>query len=402
MKVLHVISSMDPKMGGVCEAVRITAVGLQTLGIHNEVVCVDEETYHQDTTYTQHNLGPSKNPWYYSNRLLPWLNENIGRFDAVIVHGLWLYHGYAANKAFQNLKKKGGSSLKTKLFVMPHGMLDPYFQRAKTRRLKALRNVIYWGLIEKHIINNADELLFTCQTELQLAREPFWPYKPKRETVVGLGVEAPPAYNASMLSVFEEKIPAVKGSPYLLFLSRIHEKKGVDMLLHSYTKIIEQQTSDAGQQDLTNVPKLVIAGPGLESDYGLQLKETVDNSELLSKLVHFPGMLTGEAKWGAFYGCEAFVLPSHQENFGIAVVEALTCNKPVLISNQVNIWPEIEQAGGAIVADDTLIGTFEMLDKWSGLASTDKDKMAAGARHCYEKHFAIDAVINNFYQILKN
>jgi glycosyltransferase involved in cell wall biosynthesis len=174
------------------------------------------------------------------------------------------------------------------------------------------------------------------------------------------------------------------------------------MLIHSYNRIIEQQTSDTRTHNLTNIPKLVIAGPGLESDYGSQLKETVDNSELLSKLVHFPGMLTGEAKWGAFYGCEAFVLPSHQENFGIAVVEALTCNKPVLISNQVNIWPEIEQAGGAIVADDTLNGTFEMLYKWSGLASTDKDKMAAGARHCYEKHFAIDAVINNFYRILKN
>lgn len=402
MKVLHVISSMDPKTGGVCEAVRITAAGLQKLGIQNEVVCVDEQTHHQDTTYIQHNLGPAKNAWYYSKQLQPWLNENISRFDAVIVHGLWLYHGYAVNRAFKSLATKPGKGLKPKLFVMPHGMLDPYFQRAKTRRLKALRNVIYWSLIEKHIINNADELLFTCQTELQLAREPFRPYKPKRETVVGLGVEAPPAYSANMVNVFEKKLPAVKGSPYLLFLSRIHEKKGVDMLLQSYTKIIEQQTSGTHIQDITSLPQLVIAGPGLESAYGLQLKETVDASALLSKLVHFPGMLTGEAKWGAFYGCEAFVLPSHQENFGIAVVEALTCNKPVLISNQVNIWPEIEQAGGAIVADDTVNGTFEMLYKWNALTSTDKNKMAADARHCYEKHFAIDTVIGNFYKILQN
>jgi len=117
-------------------------------------------------------------------------------------------------------------------------------------------------------------------------------------------------------------------------------------------------------------------------------------------MVYFPGMLTGAAKWGAFYGCEAFVLPSHQENFGIAVVEALTCNKPVLISNQVNIWREIHDGGAAVVADDTNDGTYSMLYNWSRLSSEDKEKMGNHARNCYERHFEVSAVVNRFHQIL--
>jgi len=395
MRVLHVISSMDPKNGGVCEAVRIFANGLQDLDTNNEVVSVDDVQFNSNDKYESHLLGPAKNTWYYSKKLLPWLIDNITRFDAVIVHGLWLYHGYAVYQAFKTLKQRKHEKL-PKLFVMPHGMLDPYFQRAKGRRIKAIRNVIYWALIEKKLIHQANEILFTCKTELILAREPFWPYKPKLETIVGLGVLAPPAYSTKMADVFNTTIPELCNSPYFLFLSRIHEKKGTDMLIGAYKKLVESYD----QQELKTLPKLIIAGPGLDSPYGIRMRQMVSSSKILDKMVYFPGMLTGAAKWGAFYGCEAFVLPSHQENFGIAVVEALTCNKPVLISNQVNIWREIHDGGAAVVADDTNDGTYSMLYNWSRLSSEDKEKMGNHARNCYERHFEVSAVVNRFHQIL--
>jgi glycosyltransferase involved in cell wall biosynthesis len=87
-------------------------------------------------------------------------------------------------------------------------------------------------------------------------------------------------------------------------------------------------------------------------------------------------MLSGEAKWGAFYGCEVFVLPSHQENFGLAIVEALACSKPVLISNQVNIWREIQDFNAGIVADDTLEGTINLLGSWVYYADWRKEENA--------------------------
>jgi glycosyltransferase involved in cell wall biosynthesis len=151
----------------------------------------------------------------------------------------------------------------------------------------------------------------------------------------------------------------------------------VDLLVKAYAKIAVEGT-----------PKLVIAGPGLDSPYGKELQLLVSQSEVKHS-IFFPGMLSGDSKWGAFYGSEAFILPSHQENFGIAVVEALACGKPVLISNQVNIWREIEVAGGGIVADNTLLGTTQLLGRWESLSRDAKVAMGNQARNAFGKNFAI-------------
>lgn len=390
MKILHVITHMDPKMGGVCQAVRTMIFGLTGLGNHNEVVSLDapESPFLREDPFTVHALGPAKGPWAYAPTLTGWLLQNFNRFDIVIVHGLWQFHGYAVEQAF----KKYGTQLKNepfkrslpKLFLMPHGMLDPYFQQAEGRKLKAIRNLIYWKLIERKVVNNADALLFTCEEERLLARKPFRPYHPKREFVVGLGVEEPPAYDEKMREAFSEKCPELNHKPYLLFLSRIHEKKGVDLLIKSYIEIFKN--SDKSESEF---PKLVIAGPGLDSSYGEAMQKLVLDAGELRDSIFFPGMLVKEAKWGAFYGCQAFVLPSHQENFGIAIVEALACAKPVLISKQVNIWREIELAGGGIVADDTLQGTVQLLKRWVDLSHEAKQSMGIKARSGFEKNFAI-------------
>ena len=123
---------------------------------------------------------------------MPWLVENLERFDIIIVHALWVYHGYALRKAMRLATKKGKAAgpKKTslpKVYVMPHGMLDPYFQRADTRKLKAARNWLYWKLIESKLVNEAEGILFTCEAELLLAREPFRPYHPRKEMNIGYG-----------------------------------------------------------------------------------------------------------------------------------------------------------------------------------------------------------------------
>src|SRR5690606_39791764 len=113
------------------------------------------------------------------------------------------------------------------------------------------------------------------------------------------------------------------------------------------------------KQESFDIPDLVIAGPGLNTLFGSRLKKLAVGSS-----IHFPGMLEGAEKWGAFSGCEAFILPSHQENFGIAVVEAMACGKPVLISNKVNIWQEIITGGGGLVGEDTEESTYLSLKTW--------------------------------------
>jgi glycosyltransferase involved in cell wall biosynthesis len=103
-------------------------------------------------------------------------------------------------------------------------------------------------------------------------------------------------------------------------------------------------------------------------------------------------MLQDDMKWGAFYASEAFVLPSHQENFGIAVAEALGCSLPVLISDKVNIWREIKHDGAGIVNSDTLAGTEKTLQTWLEMDDNSRRKMALQAKATFEKRFTIEAM----------
>lgn len=402
MKILHVVDKMDPERGGVCQAVRTIAYGLDNHGVKSDVVSLDspDASFLVNDSFTIHALGPANNPWSYSPNLMPWLYKNISDYDVVIAHGLWQYPSYAVNKTLTKIcaSSNNRKNKLPKLYIMPHGMLDPYFQKAKGRKLKALRNVLYWKFIEGNVINNAHGLLFTCEAERQLAHMPFKPYIPKRELVVGLGVETPPPFVAEMEISFFERCPQLKNRSYLLYLSRIHEKKGVDILLKAYSKLKNFKKENG--ETLDNFPKLVIAGPGLETDYGKKILGIVATDVLLKDHVYFPGMLKGAGKWGAFYGCDAFILPSHQENFGIAVVEALACGKPVLISNQVNIWNEIQEAGAGFVENDTLEGTYKMLETFVNLNQDGKEKMNENAKEAFEIFFAVGPSANRLFKTI--
>jgi glycosyltransferase involved in cell wall biosynthesis len=361
-------------------------------------------------------LGPSKRPWSYSRKLAPWLSENLARFDVIIIHGLWLYQSFGATlalKTFKDLQLKNGKSIIPKVFVMPHGMLDPYFQNAPGRRIKAIRNWIYWKLIEGGVVNNADVLLFTSKEECRLAEESFRPYRPKYKAIIGLGIAEPPAFNQKMYKSFVEKCLPIKDRCYILFLGRIDVKKGIDNLVNAYRIVVGEISAAEKAQPPARVgkswstsgrsgalPLLVIAGPGLETPFGIKLQEMVNSNPALQESVFFPGMLDGVAKWGAFYGAEAFILPSHQENFGIAVAEALACSKPVLVSSAVNISHEIKENDGGFVEPDSLNGTCDLIRKWHKLTFEERSAMSKQARRCFEICFAVAPAIDRLIYAL--
>jgi glycosyltransferase involved in cell wall biosynthesis len=266
-------------------------------------------------------------------------------------------------------------------------MLDPWFQKEKTRKLKAIRNNIYWHLFEKEVINYVDGILFTCEQELLLARTTFSGYNPKREINIGYGIEAPPENNVKISEAFTNSCPAIHGEPFLLFLSRIDFKKGVDLLIESYNHLSRENP---------DLPHLVIAGP----KDSIFAKKMISMAESNPK-IHFTGMLRGLEKWGALYGCDAFILPSHQENFGIAVAEALACGKPVLISNKVNIYREIEDGGAGIINEDNLEGTNASLKHWINLPAIDRQKMCTAANQVYLKHFNVENSAKKLVSTLK-
>jgi glycosyltransferase involved in cell wall biosynthesis len=369
---------MDPRGGGVCQTIRYYAMPFLEQGHDVEVVCLDDpkSEYLASDTLRIHALGRGRGAWNFHPALLPWFKANLTKYDAVVMNGLWQYQCYALWKATRRNQMPP-------YYIFPHGMLDPWFQKLTVRPIKSVRNWLAWKIFQHRVIRRANALLFTCEEERRLARLPFQPYWPQREAVVGLGLPQPPAYQPAMRNAFLEKCPGLEEQPYLLFLGRIHEKKGVDALIKAYAALHQSPVRSA-------VPKLVIAGPGRETEYGRKMLRWAE--ELCpAGSVYWPGMLSGDAKWGALYGCEASVLPSHQENFGISVVETLACGRPVLISDQVNIWREIEGAGAALVKPDTVAGTTDLLADWINLPAATKAAMADQARPCYQNFFSIES-----------
>lgn len=374
MKILHLISTLDPRAGGPSNSIRRIVATYPEFGSVGEVVTLDDPTapYLAGIGFTVHALGPVESVYGYSARLVPWLRQNRHRFDGVVVHGLWQYLGLAVRRAIAGHKP---------YMVFTHGMLDPYFKRAHPS--KHLKKISYWLLNESWVLRGAHHVLFTSATEARLARQSFWPSR-WSSVVVPYGASASQGDPAQLRQRFLAAHPYLQqpdGSPrrFLLFLSRINAKKGCDLLLESFLQLAPSQP------DL----HLVFAGP-INTPDSAEIHATLSQRAAAAGLgdrVHWPGMVEGEMKWGAFYACEAFCLPSHQENFGIAVAEALACGKPVLISDQVNIWPEIIEDGAGLAGPDTLAGTTDTLARWLALTNEERDAMAARALDCFRRRY---------------
>jgi glycosyltransferase involved in cell wall biosynthesis len=382
MKLLRLISSLDPIGGGPIEGARRIDEELARLGHQVEVACLDDpgQPWHSVYPATVHALGPARLGYRYSPVFLPWLRANRQHFDAVIVDGLWQYPGLAAWRAF--------AGTNTPYFVFTHGMLDPWFKR--TYPLKHLKKWLYWPWAEYRVLRDAKAVLFTSEEERCLARESFWLYR-ANEVVTAYGTDTPQQdEDARLAAAFLNSHPETQGKRLFLYLSRIHEKKGCDLLIHAFAQVAAADPS----------LHLVMAGPD-QTGLVATLKQQAQSLGIADRIT-WPGMLQGDAKWGAFHAAEVFCLPSHQENFGIVVAEALGCGKPVLISDRVNIWREIAADGAGIVRPDTVEGTVDALRAWLALTPEEQGRMRDSSRRCFENRYRIERVATDLIDIISH
>ncbi len=374
--------TLDPSVGGVAAAVLALSRGLARRGHKLDVVVLDEPDVVAAVAdrgpadnITVHALGSGLTSYRYSRTLWPWLRQHGGDYDRVIVNGIWQYLSFAAWRRY------AGSSVP--YYVFPHGMLDPWFK--ETFPLKHLKKWLYWPWAEYRVLRDAAAVIFTAEEERFRARKSFWLYR-CREKVSPLGVEAP-LISSNAKSEFLSRYPQLQNSRNFLFLGRLHPKKGCDILLEAFARFRSNDSIS-----------LILAGPdqvGWESD----LRRQVTRLNLTNRVV-FTGMLEGSMKQGAFASAEAFVLPSHQENFGISVVEALAVSVPVLISNRVNIWREIEADRAGYVESDDLAGTTRLVQRWIDTAPAEREMIRQNARRCFEQRFEINRAVDSLLQIL--
>jgi len=135
----------------------------------------------------------------------------------------------------------------------------------------------------------------------------------------------------------------------------------------------------------------VIAGPDRDNIQKKLMERSVQLG--VSERIHWVGMLHDDVKWGAYHAAEVFILPSHQENFGIVVAEALSTATPALITNKVNIWREIDEANAGLVEEDTVDGIRCLLEKWLSLSDLDILDMNRNAMSCYHENFSVDSAV---------
>lgn len=377
MRFLHLISSTNPQGGGPIEAILQRHPILRDMGVQIEIASCDPPAVAWVACGwpPAHLLGPGKTKYGYAPKLLPWLRNNMGYYDAVIVHGIWQYHAFAAWLALRKAD--------TPYFVFTHGMLDPWFKEKYP--VKHLKKWLYWPWADYRVLRDARAVIFTCEEERQLARRSFWLYKAS-EAVTSYGTALPPDVG---VAAFLGAHPHLWGKRIILFLSRIHEKKGCDLLLDAFAQVA---TADERLH-------LVMAGPD-QTGWSASLQAQAQRLGI-GERVTWPGMLQDDMKWAAFRAAEVFCLPSHQENFGIVVAEALACGKPVLISNKVNIWREIEMDSAGFVDEDTVDGTARNLRRWLAMDADDYVEMSLRAQNCFLSRFHIQRAAERLVEIIQ-
>jgi len=367
MNILEVIPSVDAASGGPIESSKQFARIACAEGHVVEFVSLDkpDAACVKEMAFRTYGCGPARLGAYgYAPRFLLWMKSNAVRYDAVVVNGIWAYHSWGTWRALRQSN--------TPYVVFTHGMLDPWFKQRYPA--KHMKKWLYWPWAEYRVLRDAAAVLFTCEQEKILARESFWLYR-CNEGVINVGTADRGAVDESGSGGLFNRFPELRGKQIALSMGRIHPKKGCDLAIEAFAKVLGDKPNW----------HLVMAGPdemGWKSELSAKARELS-----ISDRITWAGMLHGEEKWDALRSAEFLLLPSHQENFGLVVAEALACGLPALVSTKVNIWREICEDGAAIAANDDLDGTCELLRSWVSLGRDERSSMRERARQCFTERF---------------
>ena len=359
---LQVLSHVDPQFGGIASSVPQLSRATEAAGGPDCPIagfCDPRERMPKDARNSVKHYSSHRVRWALDHNLRNRFRESIRAAQGVHIHGVWEPHCNVAAAAARACKRP--------YIISAHGMLDLW-----ALRQKRVKKALYAALIEARNLQRASCLRALTLDEVQDYRRvglngPV--------AVVPTGVEVTPGISGDL---FWETYPHLAGRRIILFLGRIHQKKGLDLLLEAWSRI--PKSSDDVH--------IVIAGP---DDGSLaQLKEMVEKLGL-QQSVTFAGMLHGEAKWSALRAASVFVLPSHSEGFSVAVLEALAMGLPVIITDKCH-FPELEQAKcGWTIAPE--IGQVEQaLRDFLQLPPEEAVRMGQCGKDLVEKHFTWSVV----------
>lgn len=364
MKILHVLSNLDPSSGGVMTVVEGLARAQQALGVSVTVVSnmtgrADEQAVVkklQDAGIEVAAMPRGYRPTRWAPGMGKQMRSLASGVDLVHIHGIWEEIQHQAAKQCRALGKP--------YYIAPHGMLDPW-----SLNQSALRKKIYLALRLREDLNRAAALHFTAAKEAELVK----PLQLKPKVIVEAnGLDVSDFAKLPGRAGLESWMPEAQDKKVILFFGRLHPKKGLDLLLPAFAQL---ERDDA---------LLVVAGP---CDQAYREKLDAACHELgIAERVMFTGMLGGERRLGALSGADLFVLPSYQENFGMAIIEALICGTAVVISDQINIHDAITEAGVGEVVTTEQAPLVDALQRWLDHDAMRLDAASRGPAFVTERY----------------
>lgn len=329
MRIVHVIPTLDMATGGPARvAVRLPAAQ-RALGHDVEVVSyasphaqaeIDDDIAVVPNaslvrwTYVR---APSRLERLTARNARQLLNERIAGADLVYLHGIWPPIILAAAKAAR--------AARVPYAVIPHGMLDPWSLAQRRMKKRVALMLGYRSMLDHaaflHVLNSDEGRLI----------EPLRLRAP--QAVIPNGIFLDEVDPLPRTGDFRKDLPALGDAPYVLFLSRLHYKKGLDVLADAFI-------------GLEGAPHLVVAGPdgGAKADLERRIAAHPD----AAKRVHIVGSLQGRARFAAMVDAHCFCLPSRQEGFSMAITEALATGTAAVISEECH-FPEVADVGAGLV-----------------------------------------------------
>lgn len=341
MNVLHVIPGLAARTGGPAISVVESSLAVRNCGVETTIFATDLAEAASAPTHTRASpldlapgtseldiqLFPARRPYRlaYSPLLSRALGTRVAKYDIVHIHSLYLFPQYAA---YREASRNG-----VPYVVAPCGALDPYL-RSRNRTLKAAFDLLW----QRRMLHAASAIHYKTNDEARLASDLSLKAP---SIIIPNGIRVADFANLPPADAFRAKHLRDASGPLILFLGRLSHKKGLDILIRAFAAVRERLSEAV----------LVIAGP---DDEGLtaRLKDIARSVRAESHVV-FAGMLDHGERREALAAADVWALPSHTENFGNAVLEAMAAGRPSIISPAVNIAVDAKAAGAAVVTEPT-------------------------------------------------